>query len=83
MDSLAFDRNYPLNDLISDIKAGNRRALSKAISMAESSLDLDRKATEDVLEALLPYTGNAKGLASRVARALVNPLLSNHSVWHV
>lgn len=60
MDSLAFDRNYPLNDLISDIKAGNRRALSKAISMAESSLDLDRKATEDVLEALLPYTGNAK-----------------------
>ncbi len=60
MDSLAFDRQYPLNDLISDIKAGNRRALSKAISMAESSLDIDRKATEDVLEALLPYTGSAK-----------------------
>jgi LAO/AO transport system kinase len=54
------EKYQSLPSLISDIKAGNRRALSKAISLAESSLDEDRNLTEQLLQAILPDTGKSK-----------------------
>ncbi|MGA1277786.1 MAG: methylmalonyl Co-A mutase-associated GTPase MeaB [Candidatus Kapaibacteriota bacterium] len=56
----ANEKHYPMKDLIQDIKSGNRRALSKAISLAESSLDADRLATEELLNAVISDTGKAK-----------------------
>jgi LAO/AO transport system kinase len=41
------------------IKSGNRRALAKAITLAESSLESDRQASQQLLEQLLPDTGNS------------------------
>lgn len=41
------------------LKQGNRRALAKAITLVESKLDADRLKAQQVLEALLPHTGNS------------------------
>src|SRR6185369_13428148 len=41
------------------LKQGNRRALAKAITLIESKLDRDRQQAQQVLEALLPHTGNS------------------------
>jgi len=41
------------------IKSGNRRALAKAITLAESSLDTHRQSSQQLLEQLLPDTGNS------------------------
>jgi LAO/AO transport system kinase len=41
------------------VRAGNRRALAKAITLIESSLPAHREAAQELLEALLPHTGNS------------------------
>ena len=41
------------------LRAGNRRALAKAITLVESSLADHREGAQQLLEALLPYTGNS------------------------
>jgi LAO/AO transport system kinase len=38
---------------------GNRRALAKAITLIESQLPAHREKAQDVLEQILPYTGNS------------------------
>ncbi|KAA1193050.1 methylmalonyl Co-A mutase-associated GTPase MeaB [Pseudohalioglobus sediminis] len=39
--------------------AGNRRALAKAITLVESKLDTHREQAQDVLEQVLPHSGNS------------------------
>lgn len=41
------------------LKAGNRRALAKAITLVESSLSAHRERAQELLETLLPATGNS------------------------
>lgn len=41
------------------LKSGNRRALAKAITLVESKLDQHRIDAQEVLNQLLPYTGNS------------------------
>lgn len=41
------------------LKSGNRRALAKAITLVESKLDQHRVDAQDILNQLLPYTGNS------------------------
>ena len=41
------------------LKSGNRRALAKAITLVESKLDTHRVEAQDVLNQLLPETGNS------------------------
>ena len=44
---------------ITDILAGDRRALAAAITLIESTREEDREAAEDLLQALLPHAGKA------------------------
>src|SRR5687768_962437 len=44
---------------LEQLRQGNRRALAKAITLAESKLDTHRLQAQQLLEALLPYTGNS------------------------
>jgi len=39
--------------------AGNRRALAKAITLVESRLDAHREQAQDILEQVLPHSGNS------------------------
>ena len=41
------------------ILSGDRRALAKAITLVESARPQDRKASQDLLNVLLPHTGNS------------------------
>ncbi|HUH38057.1 MAG TPA: methylmalonyl Co-A mutase-associated GTPase MeaB [Spongiibacteraceae bacterium] len=41
------------------LRQGNRRALAKAITLVESTRDTHRQQAQEVLEHLLPYTGNS------------------------
>lgn len=41
------------------LREGNRRTLAKAITLVESSRPEDREPAQDLLESLLPYTGNS------------------------
>jgi LAO/AO transport system kinase len=41
------------------LRQGNRRALAKAITLVESTLDHHRQDAQEILDALLPYTGNS------------------------
>ena len=41
------------------LKQGNRRTLAKAITLVESKLDSHRAQSQDMLNALLPHTGNS------------------------
>ncbi|GAA5317181.1 MAG: methylmalonyl Co-A mutase-associated GTPase MeaB [Candidatus Pelagadaptatus aseana] len=41
------------------LKQGNRRALAKAITLVESKLDSHRMEAQQVLESILPHTGNS------------------------
>jgi LAO/AO transport system kinase len=41
------------------LRQGNRRALAKAITLVESTLDHHRQHAQEILDALLPYTGNS------------------------
>ena len=42
-----------------DLLRGNRRALAKAITLIESKLDKHRQQAEEILEEILPHTGNS------------------------
>ncbi|WP_101756992.1 methylmalonyl Co-A mutase-associated GTPase MeaB [Oceanicoccus sp. KOV_DT_Chl] len=44
---------------LDQLRSGNRRALAKAITLAESKLDSHREQAQLVLEQLLPFTGNS------------------------
>lgn len=44
---------------IEGVRAGNRKAISKAITLIESALPGHQELTYEVLDGLLPYTGNA------------------------
>jgi len=48
-----------LKDLSHNILNGNRRALAKAITLIESTLDQDRKDAHKLLQEILPKSGNA------------------------
>ncbi len=41
------------------LRSGNRRALAKAITLVESTLEEHREAAQQVLEAALPHSGNS------------------------
>ena len=41
------------------LRSGNRRALAKAITLVESTLDADREQAEQLLEQALPHSGNS------------------------
>src|SRR5438093_6795855 len=45
--------------LAADVRAGNRRALAKAITLVESTRADHQRAAQRLLEELLPYTGGA------------------------
>lgn len=45
--------------LYDGIRAGDRSLLAKAITLAESTLEADRKTTEELLKKLLPHTGKS------------------------
>lgn len=47
--------NFNLQELLS----GNRRALAKAITLVESTLDTHRAQAQDILEQVLPHSGNS------------------------
>lgn len=47
--------NFDLENLLS----GNRRALAKAITLVESRLDSHREQAQDILEQVLPHSGNS------------------------
>ncbi len=49
----------PLAIDIAALRAGNRRALAKAITLIESRRDDHRLQAQDILEAVLPCTGNS------------------------
>src|SRR4051812_36804403 len=44
---------------LDQLRQGNRRALAKAITLAESKLDEHRQQAQQLLEVLLPFTGNS------------------------
>jgi LAO/AO transport system kinase len=49
----------PALDLTAGLRAGNRRALAKAITLVESTRPEDREAAQKLLEAALPHTGRS------------------------
>ena len=44
---------------VSALLTGNRRALAKAITLVESKRDVDRQASQTLLETILPHTGKS------------------------
>lgn len=48
-------KQFNLQELLS----GNRRALAKAITLIESSLDTHREQAQEILEEVLPHSGNS------------------------
>jgi LAO/AO transport system kinase len=44
---------------LQELLSGNRRALAKAITLVESKLDTHREQAQDVLEQVLPHSGNS------------------------
>jgi LAO/AO transport system kinase len=48
-----------IETLAADVRAGNRRALAKAITLVESTRDDHQRAAQQLLERLLPHTGGA------------------------
>ncbi len=53
------DNRLSLNDFIREISQGNAVVLAQAITLAESKLDDDRVLAEQLIEKLLPATGNS------------------------
>jgi LAO/AO transport system kinase len=52
-------RRYPLQTYLEGILAQDRFLLSQAITLTESQLASDQELAQDLLEALLPYTGKS------------------------
>ena len=44
---------------LEEIRSGNRRALAKAITLVENKRDADRLQSQQLLEQILPHTGNS------------------------
>jgi len=66
--------------LIDGVLAGQRRSLAKAITLIESTRPDHQQRAQQVLNALLPKTGNAIASVSPVSLGQVNPPSSRHSV---
>src|SRR3989454_1626268 len=52
-------RDVPVEALAAEVRAGNRRALAKAITLVESTRRDHQEAAQRLLEVLLPHTGGA------------------------
>src|SRR5437667_2948656 len=52
-------RAVPIESLAADVRAGDRRALAKAITLVESTRPDHEEAAQRLLGVLLPYTGGA------------------------
>ena len=48
-----------ISDIADGIRSGNRRALARGITLIESSRSEDLEAGQQLLETLMPYTGNS------------------------
>jgi len=55
----AATNRLPLQDFVREISLGNRIVLAQAITLVESKLDEDRTLAEQLIETLLPSTGNS------------------------
>lgn len=44
---------------LQELLSGNRRALAKAITLVESTLEVHREQAQDILEQVLPHSGNS------------------------
>lgn len=53
------DKPIDTDTLVRNLRRGQLQALSKAITLVESKGDAYRTQAEDVLQAILPYTGNS------------------------
>jgi len=67
-----------IDTLAADVRAGNRRALAKAITLVESTRNDHQRAAQQLLERLLPHTGGA----ARVGISGV-PGVGNKHTWSV
>lgn len=56
-------KNEAIKELAEGIKSGNRVALSRAITLAESSLEEHQKSAHLLIQELLPFTGNSMRIA--------------------
>src|SRR5438552_6011090 len=52
-------RSVPVEALAAEVRAGNRRALAKAITLVESTRRDHQEGAQRLLEVLLPHTGGA------------------------
>src|SRR5437867_7446798 len=52
-------RAVPIESLAADVRAGDRRALAKAITLVESTRPDHEEAAQRLLGLLLPHTGGA------------------------
>ncbi len=52
-------KRLSINEYVEGIKSQNRFVLSRAITLIESELASDKRLASELIEALLPYTGNA------------------------
>src|SRR5437016_4868745 len=52
-------RSVPVEALAAEVRAGNRRALAKAITLVESTRRDHQEGAQRLLEVLLPHTGSA------------------------
>lgn len=53
------DKNGTLDTMIHRLKAGDRRTLARAITLVESSRSEDRRLAKDLVNCILPYSGEA------------------------
>ena len=59
----ASEHSLRIQTLANSVLAGDRRALSKAITLVESAQPLDRALALNLLDIIMPYTGKAKRIA--------------------
>ena len=52
-------KRLPISEYVDGILKGNRAVLSRAITLVESSLESDQLLAEDIIEKILPHTGNS------------------------
>ena len=53
------ERAIPISELTTNIMNGSRLHLAKAITLIESTTEIDKKAGQQLLHNLLPTTGNS------------------------
>ena len=52
-------KRFPLDEYVQGIVSGDRVMLSRSITLAESSLPSDQELARQVIDQILPYTGNS------------------------